>query len=152
MTKLSTTTMLANAIHIAAEAHRKQRDKSKKPYILHCLQVMNSVSHYGDDELMAIAVLHDLIEDTIWTEDMLRDAGFSERIISGVVAMTHNDGEEYRTYLFRVADNKDAIKVKIADLTHNIDLTRLKKVTDKDVTRAKKYHEALFYLMRCNCE
>lgn len=130
--------MLATAIMIATNAHYGQYDKADKPYILHPLKVMDLLGS-NDPELMAIAVLHDVIEDTKITYVELLDAGLSERIIAGVEAMTKRRGQTVEQYKDQVKANPDAIKVKMADLRHNSDLGRMIDVTTKDFERAAKY-------------
>lgn len=130
--------MLEKAIRLAASAHANQMDKSGMPYILHPLRVMSFLK--GDDlELKQIAILHDIIEDTLVTEVDLEFEGFSPRVVAGVVALTKIKGEDYEVYKKRVKNNADAIRVKMADLRHNMDLRRLVDVTVKDLERAAKY-------------
>ncbi len=81
-----------------------------------------------------------MIEDTDVTFADLREAGMSERVISGIDALTKRRGETYDEYKERVFANPDAMKVKLCDLRHNTDIRRLKGVTDKDVARIAKYH------------
>lgn len=134
---------LSNAIEIATQRHNGQFDKSGQPYILHCLKVMHYVQS-DDLEVKAIAVMHDVIEDTfpdaISGQIFLRGRGFSERIIQGVMAMTKRDGQEFEDYKNQVKANRDAVLVKMADLRHNTDIRRLKGVTEKDILRTIKYH------------
>lgn len=113
-------------------------DKGGKPYFLHCLRVMQNLNS-DDDELMSIAVGHDLIEDTNVTYADLWDMGFSPRIICGIEALTKQRGETAEEYLTKVKGNRDAVLVKLADLRDNSDIRRLKGVTEKDVERMKKY-------------
>ena len=136
--------MLEKAIRIAATAHAGQFDKGGMPYILHPLKVMHYLKS-KDLELMAIAVLHDVVEDTDITLDFLvNDAKLSYRIIKGVDALTKLKGEDYNAYKERIKSNPDAVKVKMADLRHNTDIRRLKGIEDKDIARVAKYHE--FYM------
>lgn len=128
---------LAHAIAIAARAHEEQRDKADAPYILHPLRVMQKM--HTEAEMMA-AVLHDVVEDTEWTLDGLRDEGFPEEVLAAVDSVTHRDGESYEDYLQRAAANPVGRKVKLADLEDNMDLRRLSEITDKDIARIKKYH------------
>lgn len=118
-------------------------DKGGKPYILHCLTVMHKLKS-EDEELLCIAVGHDLVEDTDVTYSELREIGMTERIIEGIRCLTKIKGESYSEYKEKVKSNKDAILVKMQDLRHNSDIRRLKGVTDKDIQRMIKYHE--FYL------
>lgn len=133
---------LAAMISLASGAHKYQFDKGGNPYILHPLTVMRLNPDFDFDQ-KCMAVGHDLIEDTWVTESHLWDYKFNSRVISGIVALTKIEGESYEIYKNRVKANPDAVKVKMCDLTHNSDITRLKGVTEKDFERIKKYH--LFY-------
>ena len=136
---MTPSSILARAIALAAQAHQDQTDKAGRPYILHTLKVMHYLRS-DDDELMSIAVLHDIIEDTNVTYDDLRNAGMSQRIIVGVAAMTKQRGQTPAEYLDQVLANPDAVRVKMADLRHNSDIRRLKGVTQKDIERIEKYN------------
>lgn len=137
---------LGIAIRIAVEAHDGQTDKAGMPYILHPLKVMHYTKSQ-DEEVMAIAVLHDTVEDNKKiTYAYLREQGLSERIIAGVRALTKIPGESYDEYIERVKQNKDAVIVKMADLRHNSDLRRLKGITQKDIDRAAKYQRTYYEL------
>lgn len=131
-------TLLANAIALASEKHKGQFDKGGMPYILHPLKVMHYLKS-DDLELMAMAVLHDVVEDTDVTFQDLRELGMSERVIVGVKALTKMPGQTPEEYLAGIKANPDAIKVKLADLRHNMDARRLKGVTEKDRARLDKY-------------
>jgi len=137
--------MLAKAISLAAKVFQGKKDKAGKPYILHCLRVMNSVNQ-DDEELMQIAVLHDVIEDSDMSLDDLKDMGFCARVIIGVSLLTHKKEEPYDEYIKRIATNPDARAVKRADLKDNSDITRLKGLRQKDHERMEKYHRAWVYL------
>ena len=131
--------MLSKAIALAATKHADQFDKGGAPYSLHVLKVM----HYtkSDDlEVLMIAVLHDVVEDTDVTYAELREMGFSERVIAGIKALTKIKGQTHEEYKAGVLANIDAILVKMADLRHNSDIRRLKGVTEKDIKRIAKYH------------
>ena len=135
---------LSNAIFIAVNSHRDQFDKGGKPYILHCIHLMGQFLH--DPELAAIAVLHDVIEDTSTTAKDLIMAGFSGRIIDALCLLTRKDGQSYSDYISGISLNKDAIDVKLKDLEHNSDIMRLNSFAAKDIARVTKYHEAFIYL------
>ncbi len=130
--------MLASMLIIATSAHNGQFDRGGAPYILHCLKVMHYTKS-DDEEILCIAVGHDLFEDTKVTHVDLREAGVSDRVISGILAMTKMPGETYDEYKAKVKGNKDSTLVKMADLRHNSDIRRLKGVTDKDIDRIAKY-------------
>jgi (p)ppGpp synthase/HD superfamily hydrolase len=134
--------MIGNAIKIAVNAHYGQLDKGGKPYILHPLKVMHYLKT-DDEELMCIAVLHDVIEDTKVTYHDLESIGMSERVIKAVKVLTKQPGQTFDEYKELIKTNRDAIKVKMCDLRHNSDLRRLKGVTEKDIERMEKY--AKFY-------
>ena len=118
------------------ENHKGQKDKAKKPYILHPLRLMMSVD---TDEEKIVAVMHDIVEDSEISLDDLRNEGFSDEILSAIECVTKKDGEDYDAFIERIAQNPLAIKVKLADLEDNMDLTRLSKVTEKDLERVEKY-------------
>jgi (p)ppGpp synthase/HD superfamily hydrolase len=132
-------TMLANAIALASEKHKGQFDKGGMPYILHPLKVMHYLKT-DDIGLMCIAVLHDVIEDCDVTWQELYDVyGMSDRVVNGVLALTKIPGQHLDEYMSAIKANPDAIKVKLADLRHNMDARRLKGVTEKDRARLDKY-------------
>ena len=134
--------MLGKMLVIATNAHAGQFDRGGNPYILHPLKVMHYLKT-DDEELMCMALGHDVIEDTSVTYKDLRAAGISERVIEGIRALTKVPGQTYDEYKQGVFANKDAMQVKMADLRHNTDIRRLKGVTEKDVARMVKYQ--LFY-------
>jgi len=143
------TQVLGNAISIAAEEFRDFTDRGGQPYILHCLHVMNKMDK-DDHELCAIAVLHDVVEDTDYSLNDLRLYGFSKRVVDGVDLLTHDDSVPYQEYIANIAENNiDAIHVKLADLKHNMDITRVKTISDKDMVRLVKYHIAYQTLKGC---
>jgi len=116
-------------------------DRGGVPYVLHCLKVMHYLKS-EDEELMCIALGHDLVEDRKnITYALLREMGFSERVIAGIAAVTKLPGETPEEYLAKIMANPDAIRVKLADLRHNSDIRRLKGITAKDVARIEKYHK-----------
>lgn len=140
--------MLARAISIVAQAFVDKKDKGGQPYILHCLRVMNKMPK-EDEELRCIAVMHDLIEDTSWTLEQLSLSGFSDRVVTGVRMLTKTDDVNYEMYIHNISYNINAVKVKLADLEDNSDITRLKGLRDKDFDRMKKYHKSYLYLKEC---
>lgn len=146
MIKFSPRRMLSKAILLASECHYNQYDKGGKPYILHPLRLMNKMDQ-GDYELMATAVLHDVVEDC---EDMsievLRNEGMSERILTALELLTHKEEDTYQEYIEKISRNIDAIEVKMADLEDNSDITRLKGLREKDLKRLEKYHKSYTFL------
>lgn len=138
--------MLENAILFATKAHKGQKDKGGKPYILHPLRVMLCCKK---QEEQITAILHDVLEDTNNTKEDLQKAGFSDEIVEAVVCLTKQKNEDYFDYIHRVKQNKIARIVKLADLEDNMDLKRLLTVTEKDKARVQKYQEAKELLEKC---
>jgi (p)ppGpp synthase/HD superfamily hydrolase len=130
---------LARAIALASEAHLDQREKSGAPYILHPIRVMLRMDTEAE---MMVAILHDVIEDTPWTFDQLRQEGFSEEVIEALDCVTRRSTETYAEFVDRARHNPLARKVKLADLEDNMDVRRLPDITAKSLDRLKKYHEA----------
>lgn len=142
---------LAKAIKIAAEAFEKSMDKGGSPYILHCLAVMDGVKHLGFN-VMTAAVLHDLLEDCPdWNSARLKQEGFCDEVISLIEAVTHSQNEAYDLYIGRLATHPEAKAIKMADLMHNMNLTRLPALTSKAIERIKKYHTAYGLLAKICC-
>ena len=131
------------AYEIAKRAHLGQVDKAGEDYIKHPEKVASFVN---SDEEKAVAYLHDVIEDTELTLEDLYEYGFSKEVIEAVDIITKKRGEDYQSYLNSVKKNKLARAVKLADLRHNSDLTRLTKVTEKDIQRKEKYQKAIEFL------
>lgn len=111
--------MLSKAISIAAQAFEGKYDKEGNPCILHCLHVMNAVKDYSED-YMIVAVLHDLLENTNWTAQMLLDKGFSESLVIAIKHLTHIKGEPYDVYIEFLSKHPIARIVKMADLSCRI--------------------------------
>lgn len=131
--------LIEKSLEIALQAYSGQTDKAGRPYILHPLRVMAKVA---TDEEMAVALLHDVIEDSEWTADSLLDAGIPMTVVDAVQCLTKNAGEDYGQFIQRVLTNKLAVKIKMADIEDNIDVLRLDSLAGKDMERVKKYHTA----------
>ena len=131
---------LERAIAIAAKAHEGQVDKAGAPYILHPLRVMLRVT--TDEERIA-AVLHDVVEDTDITLEMLRSEGFATAVLSAVESLTKRTDENYEAFVQRPASDPIGRKVKLADLADNSDLSRIPNPTAEDHARVAKYHRAI---------
>lgn len=130
--------LLNSAIKLAAIHHDGQYDRGGNPFILHVMKVMHYLKS-DDEELNCIAILHDIVEDTDVTFQDLFDAGMSERIVEGVRVLTKMRGQTAEEYLDLILGNRDAIRVKMCDLRHNMDIRRLKGVSEKDMKRLEKY-------------
>lgn len=131
---------LSRALQIAMSAHEGQVDRACKPYILHPLTVAASM----DTEAGFItALLHDVLEDSDYTAKDLRQAGFPAFIVEALCLLTRDKDEPYMDYIRKIKGNNLARVVKLADLKHNSDLSRLAVVTDSDRARAEKYKQAI---------
>ena len=133
------TRLTRKAMIIAYEAHKNQVDKSGVPYIYHPIHVAEQMDTENE---CIIALLHDVVEDTNVTFKQLGEV-FSKEIIDILKLLTREENIEYDEYIKRIKNNSIACKVKIADLTHNLDKTRLDFVTEVDVKRSEKYKKAL---------
>ena len=133
--------MLGTAIKLAATVHENQRDKGGNAYILHPMRIMMRLRTV-DEELMEIAILHDVVEDSTITFTALQELGFSPRVLTALALLTHAPSEPYDDYIKRIATNKDATRVKLEDLRDNSDVTRLKGLREKDFKRLEKYARA----------
>lgn len=131
------------AYEIAKKAHYGQVDKAGVDYVKHPETVASFVE---TPEQKATAFLHDTIEDTNVTSKDLYNAGIPEKVIEAVELLTHDKNQNYFEYLAKVKENPIARVVKLADLKHNSDLTRLKNITDTDLKRLDKYKKAIEYL------
>jgi len=130
---------LEDAIALAAEAHRGQRDKAGAPYILHPLRVMLRL--HSEQERI-VGVLHDVVEDTGYSLADLRARGYSDSIMDVLDRVTKREGEDYDAFIARAAGDLVAARVKLADLEDNLDLRRLREATPKDVERLDRYVKA----------
>jgi (p)ppGpp synthase/HD superfamily hydrolase len=130
---------LEKAILIATQAHEGQVDKGGNPYILHPLAVM---SHVDTWEEKMVAVMHDVLEDTDVTLEELKEQGFSQEVLDALVSVTRQEGETYAAFIDRIAKNKLATEVKLADLKENMKLDRIQNPSDKDKERLLKYQQA----------
>jgi len=131
--------LLNKAIEISARAHSGQNDKAGSPYILHPLRAMLSLENKAD---RICAVLHDVIEDSDTTLDDLRAIGFSAEVLDALNSLTKKAGESYDEFIDRVIKNKIACRVKLADLSDNMDLTRILHPSPEDIQRVEKYKRA----------
>jgi (p)ppGpp synthase/HD superfamily hydrolase len=130
------------AMQIAFDAHMRQVDKAGVPYIFHPIHVAEQME---TEEECIVALLHDVVEDTnITFEDL--DKEFSSVVIEALKLMTHDKSVPYSDYVKRIKNNPIARKVKLADLNHNSDETRICNLSSEDIERIKKYHSAIMIL------
>lgn len=137
---------LYEAITLAKEAHRHQKDKAGKPYIFHPITVMAMLETETE---MIVGVLHDVVEDTPVTLEDLRQAGASEEILAAVDAISKRENEELEAYWHRVLENPIARRVKLMDATHNADPARLAQFESDEKREAyRKKYETIIDLMK----
>jgi hypothetical protein len=130
---------LEDAVRLAVAAHRGQRDKVGQPYILHPLRVMFRLT--TETEQM-VGVLHDVIEDTKYTANDLRNMGYSDEVLQALDRLTRRKDESYEDFVFRAKGNPIARKVKLADLEDNMDPKRMSGVSVDDLERLIRYRRA----------
>ena len=133
---------LSLAVEVAEKYHADMTDKAGKTYMCHLTSVSNAVLPLGEDYAV-VGMLHDTLEDTEMTKETLFSL-FGKEIADAVSLLTHHDAVPYLDYVRGVkkSGNALAIAVKKADLRNNMDLSRLPKVTDKDLKRVEKYKKA----------
>ena len=134
------TELTRKAMKLAYDAHHGAYDKGGMPYIHHPLHLAEQMT---TEEETAAALLHDVIEDTDISAEDLISMGFPPRVTEAVVLLTKPLGADYFDYVRRVAENPIAKKVKLADLMHNSDISRIPDVTETDLARLEKYKKAL---------
>lgn len=131
---------LEHAIEIAAGAHRRQQNKAGEPFILHPIGVICACS---GQPCRIVAVLHDVLENTNWTQDDLRREGLAEELVAAVDAMARREDETYADFVKRAARNPIARAVKIADLRDNVGMVRAADPLHPNEQQSQKYLEAL---------
>ena len=134
------TKLTKKALRLCFEAHKAQVDKSGLPYVFHPFHLAEQMT---DEDTTVVALLHDVVEDSPYTLDDLRDMGFPERVVAAIGLMTHDDRIPYMDYVAAIRENPIARVVKLADLRHNSDITRLDSVTEWDLARIEKYAAAM---------
>lgn len=137
--------MTKKAIRICFDSHKDQTDKTGLPYVFHPFHLAEQM----DDEISTVcALLHDVVEDTDTTLQDLANMGFPSEVIQVLTLLTHEDTVEYMDYVREIANNPIATKVKIADLKHNSDLSRLDEIDEYALKRNEKYKKALELLTK----
>ncbi|MBE6875878.1 MAG: HD domain-containing protein [Ruminococcus sp.] len=129
------------ALKLCFEAHKNQVDKSGLPYVFHPFHLAEQMT---TETTIITALLHDVVEDTDYTLEDLQNMGFSESIIEAVSLLTHpKSGFDYTEYILKIKSNPIARTVKLADLRHNSDLSRLDNIDEKILKRFEKYQNAI---------
>lgn len=134
------TEMTKKALKLSFEAHKEQTDKSGMPYVYHPFHLAEQME---SEETVIVALLHDVVEDTNYTLDDIAKMGFSKTVTDALNLMIHRDEVPYMDYVAKLKDNHVARAVKLADLRHNSDLSRLDIVDEKALERTQKYKKAI---------
>ncbi len=131
--------LINKVLKFVYKAHEDALDQGGIPYIFHPLAVAEQMD---DENSTLLALLHDVVEDTEYTFEDIKELGVSDDVINALKLMTRDKTEFYFDYLDKIKKNPLATKVKLADLKHNSDLTRTDTVTEYDLKRLKKYNKA----------
>lgn len=134
------TDMTKQAMKLCFAAHKEQTDKSGLPYVFHPFHLAEQMP---DEESTVVALLHDVMEDTPYTREDLARLGFPQPVLEALQLLTHDPSVTYLDYVAKLKSNPIARRVKLADLRHNSDLTRLDHVDDKARQRVKRYKAAI---------
>lgn len=137
------TAQTKKAMKLAYEAHQGQKDKDGMPYIFH---PMHMAEQMKDEDTTVCALLHDVVEDTSYTLADLKGMGFSPEVMDALALLTHDKSIPYMDYVRRIRTNRIAAAVKLADLQHNSDISRLDVVDEPARERVKKYRQAMSIL------
>ena len=131
------------ALCLCFEVHKDQRDKSGMPYVFHPFHLAEQME---TEDTTVVALLHDVVEDTDYTLDDLAAMGFGDAVIEALALLTHDPAVPYMDYVAAIRENPIARAVKLADLRHNSDITRLDVVDEKALARREKYAQAMALL------
>lgn len=137
------TSMTKQALTLCFTAHKDQLDKSGLPYVFHPFHLAEQMQ---DEVTCTVALLHDVVEDTEYTFADLEAMGFPPAVLDALKLLTHGDDVPYMDYVRKIRHDPVAAAVKLADLRHNSDLSRLDAVTEQALTRQEKYLQAIALL------
>ena len=131
------------ALKLCFEAHKDQIDKSGMPYVFHPFHLAEQMK---DEVTTIVALLHDIVEDTDYTLDDLRRMGFGDDVTDALALLTHDPSVPYMDYVEKIKENPIATAVKLADLKHNSDLSRMDVIDEWAAQRTEKYRKAIALL------
>ncbi len=137
------TELTKKAMRIAFDVHKEQTDKTGLPYIYHPIHLAEQMDN---ETTVCVALLHDVVEDSDVTIDVLRTYGFTDEILAAIQLLTHEESVPYMEYVAKIKTNPIAKQVKLADLAHNSDLSRLAHINEKALRRCEKYKAAIALL------
>ena len=135
--------LLYKTLELVLKVFDDKVDKGGLPYFNHLFKVYSGVSSYNEK---IIALLHDIVEDTNITFNDLKEFGYTDDIILPLTYLTKKKGEYYPDYIERIinSNNVHTLNVKLADLKHNMDITRIKNPTVNDYERISKRYEPAY--------
>ena len=142
------TELTKKALRLCFDAHSHQVDKSGMPYVFHPFHLAEQMD---TEESTILALLHDIVEDTDFTLEDLAEMGYPSTVIDALALMTHDPSVPYMDYVKQISANALATKVKLADLRHNSDLSRLDVIDSKALARVEKYAAAIQLLESVAC-
>lgn len=134
------TELTRRAMRLCFDAHKEQTDKSGTPYVFHPFHLAEQMP---DEMTTVVALLHDVVEDTPYTLENLQQAGFPQPVLDALRLLTHDPAVPYLDYVMALKNNPIARQVKLADLRHNSDLSRLCHVDETVRQRVRKYAAAI---------
>ena len=139
------TILTEKALKLCFSAHKEQTDKNGIPYVFHPFHLAEQM----EDELSVIvALLHDVVEDTDYILEDLKDMGFPGEVLEAISLLTHDPQVPYEDYLIPIKANPLARRVKLADLRHNSDRSRLREPSPKLLAKWETYEKAIEFLLR----
>ena len=137
------TPLTKKALKLCFQVHKEQVDKTGLPYVFHPFHLAEQMTCEAST---VCALLHDVVEDSSYTFEDLINLGFPSEIIEVLKLLTHDSEVEYMDYVINLSKNEIARKVKLADLKHNSDLSRLDNIDEYAPARQEKYLKAIEYL------
>ena len=137
------TKLTCEAMKIAYRAHHGQVDKGGIPYVFHPYHLAEQME---DEYTTCVALLHDVVEDTAVTLEELSEI-FPREVIEAVRVMTHPKSEPYLDYIRRVKGNPIAKTVKLADLRHNSDQTRMMDADEEKLSYFREKYRQAFAIL-----
>lgn len=141
------TPLTKKALRLCFDCHRDQVDKTGLPYVFHPFHLAEQMT----DEISTVcALLHDVVEDTELTFDDLEKMGFPNEVTDVLRLLTHAEDVPYFDYVEKISHNPVARQVKLADLAHNSDLSRMdaSEIDEWTIKRTEKYKKAIEMLTK----
>lgn len=138
--------ILKRSMELVKMLFQNKLDKGNHTYLEHLEHVSQD---FFSERKKAMALMHDVLEDTSITSKDLKNLGYDDKFIEvlEILTNTHDTYDEYIEYILKV-NNKDAFEIKMKDLLHNMDLTRLSKITTRDLKRTEKYWKAYLKIIQ----